>query len=187
MKVAERTVVTMDYELKYTDGELIESSIEMKQPMEFVYGKGQILPALEKAILDKTAGENVVVSLSPDEAYGKREENALCSIPRSQFPADMEIEEGCMLTMESEDGRAMPFVIVKAEGDDVVVDFNHPLAGQELVFNVFIRDVREATLDELLKASSECGKSGCGCDSGGSGIITSCDCDSGSCGDKGCH
>jgi FKBP-type peptidyl-prolyl cis-trans isomerase SlyD len=187
MKVGERTVVTMDYELKYTDGELIESSIELKQPMQFVYGKGQIVAALEKAILDKAAGDDIVVSLSPEEAYGKWEENALCNIPRSQFPADMEIEEGCMLTMESEDGRTMPFVIVKTEGDDVVVDFNHPLAGQELVFSVSIRDVREATLDEILKASSGCGNSDCGCDSKSkSGIITGCDCDSGSCGDKGC-
>lgn len=169
MKAAERTVVTMDYELKYTDGELIESSIEANQPMQFVYGKGQVLPALEKAILDKEAGDNLTVTLTPEEAYGKWEENGLCSIPRTQFPADMDIQEGMMLTMESEDGRAMPFVIVKTEGSDVVVDFNHPLAGEELVFALSIRDVREATLEELLKASDAGCGGGCDCGSGNSG------------------
>jgi len=163
MKVGERTVVTMDYELRYPDGELIESSIEANQPLIFVYGKGEVLPAIEKAILDKEAGDQVNVKLSPEEAYGKWEEEGMASIPKAQFPPDMDIEEGMMFMMESENGTPQPFTIVKLEGDDVVVDFNHPLAGQELVFDLYIRDVREATLEDLVKAAPSCGP---GCDKG---------------------
>jgi FKBP-type peptidyl-prolyl cis-trans isomerase SlyD len=68
-----------------------------------------------------------------------------------------------MFMMESEEGNPQPFTVVKIEGDEVVVDFNHPLAGQELVFNLYIRDVREATLEELLKNNSSCGPN---CDKG---------------------
>ncbi len=163
MKVGERTVVTMDYELKYPDGELIESSIEANQPLVFVFGKGEVLPAIEKAILDKEAGDQINVTLTPEEAYGKWEEEGVVAIPRTQFPPDMDIEEGMMFMMESEDGRPQPFTVVKTEGDEIVVDFNHPLAGQELVFDIYIRDVREATLDELLKNEGACGP---GCDKG---------------------
>lgn len=164
MKVGERTVVTMDYELRYPDGELIESSIEANQPLVFVFGRGQVLPAIEKSILDKEPGEQLNVTLTPEEAYGKWEEEGLCNIPRNQFPADLEIEEGMMFMMESEEGNPQPFTVVKVEGDDVAVDFNHPLAGQELVFQLYIRDVREATLEELTKtAASTCGA---GCDKG---------------------
>lgn len=161
MKVAERTVVTMDYVLKYADGEVIESSIETNQPIEFVYGKGFILPALEKAILGLEVGETKTINLTPEEAYGDWREEGLQTISKNQFPP--EVEEGMMFIMENEDGSSMPLTVVKIEGDNVVVDFNHPLAGEELVFDITIKDVREATLEELLQSPSGCGPS---CDKG---------------------
>lgn len=165
MKVSERTVVTMDYELRYPDGELIESSIESGQSLQFIYGRGEILSALEKAILDKEPGDKITVTLSPEEAYGPWEEEGQCIIPRQQFPQDMELEEGMMFTMDSEDGRQVPFTIVNVSGNDVVVDFNHPLAGETLVFDLYIRDVRLATLEELANrpscSSDSCDKGCC--------------------------
>lgn len=163
MKVGERTVVTMDYVLKYDDGEVIESSIESNNPIQFVYGKGQILPALEQAILGLEAGDTKTVRLTPEEAYGEWKEEGVANIPRNQFPPDADVEVGMMFMMESEDGNSMPMTIVKVEGDDVTVDFNHPLAGEELIFDITVKDVREATLEELLQSSSGCGPS---CDKG---------------------
>ncbi len=163
MKVAERTVVTMDYVLKYADGEIIESSIETNQPIEFVYGKGYLLPSLEKAILGLEVGETKTVTLSPEEAYGDWKEEGLVTIPKNQFPPEADVEEGMMFMMENEDGGTMPLTVVKIEGDNVVVDFNHPLAGEELVFDITIKDIREATLEELLQSPSNCGPS---CDKG---------------------
>lgn len=163
MKVAERTVVTMDYVLKYPDGEIIESSIESNQPIEFVYGKGLILPALEKAILGLEEGETKTVTLTPEEAYGPWKEEGVVTIPKNQFPQDTDLEEGMMFMMESEEGGAMPMTVVRLEGDDVVVDFNHPLAGESLVFDITVKNVREATLEELLQSPSGCGPS---CDKG---------------------
>lgn len=163
MKVGERTVVTMDYVLKYADGEVIESSIETNQPIQFIYGKGFLLPALEQAILGLEAGDTKTVTLSPEDAYGEWKEEGLVTLPRNQFPPDSDLEEGMMFMIENEDGSSMPLTVVKVEGDNVIVDFNHPLAGEELVFDLTIRDVREATLEELLQSPSGCGPS---CDKG---------------------
>lgn len=168
MKVAERTVVTMEYTVRDSDGAMIDSSAEGDGPLSFVFGRGEILPGLEKALEGHETGDTLSVTLAPADAYGEKVDGSEAKIPRDQFPQELDIVPGMMLMMETEDGQ-VPFTVIAVSDDVVNVDFAHPLAGRTLQFDVRIVDVREATIEELMNTKScGCGDSSCSddCSSG---------------------
>jgi FKBP-type peptidyl-prolyl cis-trans isomerase SlyD len=146
MRVAARTVVTLDYTLKNKQGEVLDSS-DGSEPLSYLHGADQIVPGLERELegLDVGAEKDVVVQ--PADGYGEIDQDARFSVPRASFPSD--IVEGDALVGEDDEGNAMPVRVVEIQGDTVLVDANHPLAGEVLHFHVAVREVRVATEEEL--------------------------------------
>ncbi len=146
MQIASQKVITIEYTLKDESGELLDSS-EHDGPLSYLHGFGNIVPGLEQALEGKSAGDSLKVVVAPEDAYGERDEELLQSLPRERFP-DGDIEVGMRFRGES-DGGARVLTVVSVDEKSVTIDANHPLAGRTLSFDVTVRDVREATAEEL--------------------------------------
>lgn len=120
-----------------SDGSVFDSS-EGREPLAFTLGSGQIIPGLDAALDGMTVGEAKTVTIPADQAYGPRDPQARQAVPRDQIPADIPLEPGTMLQMQTPDGQAIPVTVAEADDQQVVLDANHPLAGQELTFAVEI-------------------------------------------------
>jgi FKBP-type peptidyl-prolyl cis-trans isomerase SlyD len=140
-------VVSMEYTL-HVDGEKIDSS-EGQDPLQFLVGYGNIISGLEREMMGMKVGESKDVIVPAEDAYGEYDEEAFMEVPRDQFPTDMPVEEGLELTVRDDSGQARYARIDAVEGDNVTLNFNHPLAGDELHFNVKVVDLREPTAEEL--------------------------------------
>ncbi len=147
MKVAENTVVLIDYTLKDGDGDVIDSS-EGAGPLAYIHGAGNIIVGLEEALVGKEAGDEVQASIEPAKAYGERVEEMKQEVPKELFGGVDNIEVGMQFQSETEQGPVLVTVIAITD-EMVTVDGNHPLAGSELHFDVTIREVREASAEEL--------------------------------------
>jgi FKBP-type peptidyl-prolyl cis-trans isomerase SlyD len=147
MKVAENAVVVIDYTLTDNNGEVIDSS-EGAGPLAYLHGMGNIITGLEEALLGKQAGDEVKASIEPAKAYGERHEDMKQEVPRELFGGIENIEVGMQFQSETDDGPIM-VTVVAIEEDMITVDGNHPLAGVHLNFDVKIREVREASAEEL--------------------------------------
>ena len=162
MKIKQNTVVAMEYSVRDKDNNELIDTNKGAQPLEFLYGSGQIISGLEKALSQKGAGDSFSVEIAPEDAYGIYRTDFLQEVPRDQFEG-IELKEGMTLFGQGEDGRTVQ-VIVKDFNDSVVmIDYNHPLAGKTLVFDVMVLDVREASEQEILSGGVG---GGCGCGSG---------------------
>ncbi len=148
MKATKDTVVTVDYRLTLPDGEVVEIS-EPGDPLTYLHGYEDIVPGLEKALEGKAVGDRVQAIVPPEEAYGEYDPEGVEEVDRSEFPAELELEEGGTITATDEDDDEVEFLVKEIKGDRVVVDFNHPLAGKTLHFDVTIREIRPATAEEL--------------------------------------
>lgn len=149
LTVADNMVVSMDYTLTLDNGEVIDSS-EGGEPLEFLHGRGQIIPGLEKELYGMQVGDAKKVTVSPAEGYGESDDDAYQEYPLDVFPDDMELTEGMGLHMrDTESGQIIEAYIYEIRPDGVVLDFNHPLAGETLYFDVKIAGVRHATSEEL--------------------------------------
>lgn len=145
--VANDVVVTLDYALK-VDGKPYDSS-EEDGPLYFLQGRGEIIPGLEKAITGMQLGETKTVTVSAAEGYGEYDPESVMDVPRSEFPDDIPLKPGVELQLVDEDGDEMFARVVSIGKSTVKLDFNHPLAGKELVFDVTISDLRAPTEEEL--------------------------------------
>ncbi len=147
MKVADNTVVVIDYTLTNNEGQVIDSS-EGAGPLAYLHGAGNIIPGLEDALLGKEAGDEVKASIEPANAYGERHEALKQEVPAELFSGVEKVEVGMQFQSETDQGPVL--VTVTEVGDQTItVDGNHPLAGVHLNFDVNIREVREATQEEL--------------------------------------
>ena len=147
--VGDDKVVSLDYTLRLDDGEVIDSS-SGREPLEFIQGQGQIIPGLEEELYGMEVGDEKAVTVKPEAGYGERQTDRVQTVPRNAFPDDMELEEGMQVRLQdSNSGQVFEAVVVEILPDGVVLDFNHPLAGETLHFDVKIADVRDATDDEL--------------------------------------
>ncbi|NJC96705.1 MAG: peptidylprolyl isomerase [Anaerolineales bacterium] len=140
-------VVAMEYTLKI-DGEVIDSS-QGQDPLEFLTGHGNIISGLEREMIGMKVGESKDVVVVPADGYGEYDEEAYLDVPSQQFPKDMKVEEGLELTVRDDSGQARYARIESVEGETVRLNFNHPLAGDELHFNVKVVSLREPTSEEL--------------------------------------
>ncbi len=148
MKITKDSVVTLDYRLHLGDGEVVDES-EPGDPLVYLHGHGETVPGLENALEGKGAGDKLQVKVSPDEGYGDHDPEKIEEVPRSEFPDDMELKPGSMLTATDDDGHELDFLVKEVRADTVLVDFNHPLAGKTLHFDVTVREVRAATPEEI--------------------------------------
>lgn len=141
------TVVAMEYTL-HVDGEKIDSS-EGQDPLQFLVGYGNIISGLEREMMGMKVGDTKDVVIQPSDAYGEFDEEAFMNVPRGEFPKDMPVEEGLELTVRDDTGQARYARVDAVDGDTVTLNFNHPLAGDELHFNVKVVGLREPTAEEL--------------------------------------
>lgn len=144
--IQEDLVASIHYTLKNDDGDVIDSSVG-RDPLEYLHGHGNIVSGLEQALAGKSAGDSVKVSVSPEEGYGLVDDDLVVDVPRDYLPAD-ELETGMRFTAETSNGLRL-FTVVEIGEENVVMDGNHPLAGQTLHFEVEVIGIREAEPEEL--------------------------------------
>jgi len=147
MQISKNKVVAIDYTLTDNDGNLLDSSAN-REPLQYVQGAGNIIPGLERALEGQESGNQVNVTVEPDEGYGQRDENLKQQVPRNLFEGVDTLEPGMQFQAQTEGG--VQIITVAEVGDEqVLVDANHPLAGVTLNFDVNVVEVREATDEEL--------------------------------------
>ena len=149
MKVENKKVVTIEYEIKSSDGKKIDSSKDHEEDFSFIHGVGNVIPGLEKALTGMEEGEEKNISIVAAEAYGEKMEDAVQQVKKSDFPEGEELQVGAEFFTYDNKGQAIPFTIKEVNGDDVTIDFNHPLAGVDLEAWVKVVSVRDATPEEI--------------------------------------
>ncbi|MCD8481931.1 MAG: peptidylprolyl isomerase [Verrucomicrobia bacterium] len=147
MQVAVNTVVSMHYTLTSDEGQILDSSRE-RSPLEYLHGHGNLIPGLESRLLGATASENRKVRVPAVEAYGEREDAFMTEASIGQFPAEANVRPGMQFQADTPQGVRV-FTVVQIDGEKVILDGNHPLAGMDLNFDVDILEVRAATEDEI--------------------------------------
>jgi FKBP-type peptidyl-prolyl cis-trans isomerase SlyD len=143
-------VVCMDYTIRLANGQVVESSVG-QEPLTYLHGRRQIVPGVEKAIEGLEAGALLEVIVPPAEAYGERDPAGLFVVPRAAFPVGEEIAPGMMFSASRPDGKSITFRVIEANDQLVLVDTNHPLAGETLHISIHVHTVRIATTDELFR------------------------------------
>ena len=146
--VEKDSVTTVNYTGKYPDGEVFDTS-DGRDPLTFLVGHGQMIQVFEQELMGAAVGEKREFTLTPDRAYGERDDDAIQQMERSQFTEGMELEVGMVQGAHSEEGRPIQFSISAIDGDEVTIDFNHQMAGMTLCFNVEVVEVRSASADEI--------------------------------------
>ena len=145
---ADGKVVSIHYTLKDDDGEVVDSS-SGGEPLEYLHGAGNIVPGLEAAMKGKTIGDKFNVKVPPADGYGEVVGNGPRPVPRSAFPDDVEIEEGMQFFVRGPDGEPFPVWVAEVSDEQVLIDANHPLAGENLNFEVEVVGIRDATEEEV--------------------------------------
>ena len=159
MAIANDTVVSIEYEVKEAQSGNVVDSNKGGDPLEFIMGQGQIIPGLEKQIAAMEAGQSAQVTVPADEAYGPCDENAIQPHEKEQF-AGIDLEVGMTLYGQSETGQTVQVTVKELTETHVVIDYNHPLAGKDLSFDVTVLAARAAT-DEELSSGMVGGAGGC--------------------------
>ncbi|MFC1749171.1 peptidylprolyl isomerase [Pseudomonadota bacterium] len=147
MQIAKDKVVTIAYTLTDNDGSVIDQASE-KEPFLLIQGIGNIIPGLETALEGKAAGDELSVTIDPENGYGERSDNLTQEISKEMFEGVDEIKPGMQFHAQTDQGMSV-VTVTEVEGDKVTIDGNHPLAGVTLNFEVNVIDVRDATEEEL--------------------------------------
>jgi FKBP-type peptidyl-prolyl cis-trans isomerase SlyD len=183
--VSKDSMVTLTYDLRLDgkEGEIFESATA-ESPLIFLHGAGLMIPAFEEQLVGKKSGEKFEIAIPAASGYGEINEEAVVELPLEIFKVDGKVDDtlltpGNSVPMMSAHGQRMDGIVVSVEGEVVTMDFNHPLAGEDLHFTGEILQVREASPEELSAAYST---GGCGCGSS----CSSDGCGDGSCGDGSC-
>lgn len=148
MLIANQHVVAIDYTLSNDAGEVIDSSAGA-EPLVYLHGAGNIIPGLENALVGKTVGDELDVSIEPEDAYGEYSAELITNLGREMFEGVEELEVGMQFHASAPDGGMQIVTIRDVDGDQVTIDGNHPLAGQQLNFKVKVVSVRAASEEEL--------------------------------------
>ncbi len=150
MQIAKNKVVAMDYSLKDDAGAVIDSS-EGQDPLVYLHGAENIIPGLEKELEGKAVGDQVQATVPPADGYGERRDELQQAVSRDNFEGVSDLEVGMQFQVPTEDDENSFVVVTVVEiGEEMVtVDGNHPLAGVTLHFDVTIREIRDATAEEL--------------------------------------
>ncbi len=146
MKVEKDKIVTVHYTGKFPDSEEVFDSSEGRDPMSFLVGHKNMIEGFERELMGAELEEKREFTLTPEDAYGHRNEEAIQEMPRDQFPEELEV--GMMFQAQSDNG-PMQFMIHEIKDDLVAIDFNHPMAGKILHFTVTVLDIRDASEEEI--------------------------------------
>ena len=148
MPIGANKVVTMNFILTDETGNVLDST-EAGGPFSYISGTGTVLPKLEEAVSIMMIGTKKQLKLEAKDGYGEYNEDAVQAVGKENFPEDFVLEAGMEYMASNPDGVQMPFIITNVEDETVTVDFNHPLAGKNLHFDLELLDVRDATAEEL--------------------------------------
>ena len=138
--IKEGDTVKVHYTGKVSDGTVFDSSKE-REPLEFTVGEGKLIPGFEKAVVGMNPGDTTTVNIPTEEAYGEKRDDMVVDVERNQIPDDIDPEVGQQLQIQQKDGGAIPVVITNVTDESVKLDANHPLAGQELTFEIEVVEV----------------------------------------------
>ena len=163
MKIDKSSFVTIDYLIRMGEQETYPPSGQPEE-ISFCMGWGAMPPGLEEAMVGMEQGDQKVVHLSAEQAYGEFDQELVMEVPHGDFPPDLELKPGLVFETENDEGQAVYFIVQEVKDDVVIIDFNHPLAGKDLEVTVSVRQVRESTPEDLegLEAHEGCSCSHCG-------------------------
>lgn len=147
MQIAKDLVASIEYTLTDDAGNVIDSSVG-GEPLAYLHGAGNIIPGLENALEGKKAGESLKVSIAPQDGYGEKNDGLIQVVPKEMFQGVETVEVGMQFHAQTEYGMQV-ITVAAVEGNNITVDGNHPLAGQNLNFDVKVIDVRAASQEEL--------------------------------------
>ena len=147
MSEKSKSVIMFHYTLKNAEGEELESSRD-KDPLAFIEGSGNIIPGLEKVLVVKQTGDSFTTTVTPEEAYGFRDESMLQRIPIKKLQFRGKLVAGSVALVRTESGY-LPVQVIKAGRFHADIDRNHPLAGQTLTFDIEVTERRDASKEEL--------------------------------------
>lgn len=139
-QVKKGDTVKVHYHGKLTDGTSFDSS-EGREPLEFEVGGGQVIPGFDQGVTGMAVGEKKTIQIPVNEAYGQKQEEMIMEFPKERFPEDMNPEVGMQLNMSNGQGQNFPVVIVEVRDAVVVLDANHPLAGEDLIFDLELVEI----------------------------------------------
>lgn len=140
-QVKEKDTVKVHYTGKLNNGQIFDSSLE-REPLEFTLGEGMLIPGFESAVIDMKVNDKKTVEIPVNEAYGDVQKELFHKVEKAQLPQDMEPQVGLGLVSKGEDGSEHQFRIAEVNEDHIVVDGNHPLAGQDLVFDLELVEIK---------------------------------------------
>jgi FKBP-type peptidyl-prolyl cis-trans isomerase SlyD len=155
MRIQDNSYVAIDYILSLDSGEVVDRSTP-GEPFCFVVGFGQVIPGLERGLQDMEQGQSAKITVEAKDGYGERRDDLFREIPRNQFPSGTEIEPHMVFQVSGPQGVAT-FRVDSVSDAAVVADFNHPLAGERLHFQVTVKEIREARPED----AHRCGPQGC--------------------------
>lgn len=149
MKISQNKVATLTYTLKNDDGEVIDKADD-NSPFLYMHGSGGIIKGLESALEEKTVGDDFNIIIAPEDAYGIRDDKLTEAVPRNMFEgiSDENMVAGAQFHASTAQGTQV-ITIASVDGDMVNIDANHPLAGETLHFEVAVKDIRDATEEEI--------------------------------------
>ena len=133
--------VKVHYHGRLQDGTTFDSSAG-RSPLEFEIGAGQVIKGFDDGVLGMKEGDKKTIHIPVEDAYGEKSEDMIIEFPRDQFPPDMKPEVGMQLNLRGQDGRNFPVVISEIKIDFIVLDGNHPLAGQDLIFDIEMVEIK---------------------------------------------
>mgnify|MGYP002870041836 CR=1 FL=1 len=139
-QVKEGDVVKVHYTGKLTTGENFDSSAG-SEPLEFTVGAGQMIKGFDAALPGMAVGDKKTINIAAEDAYGERSEEAIIAFPKENVPEDMKLEPGMTLTLSNQQGQPIPVIVVEIKDDAVILDANHFLAGQELIFDIELVEI----------------------------------------------
>jgi FKBP-type peptidyl-prolyl cis-trans isomerase SlyD len=156
LRIEPNSYVTVAYELRGEDGELIDASTEEGgEPITYVHGYGMLVPGLEAALAGLAAGDKKDVVIPAEAGYGEYDEDLVIEIDRAEFPNPAAVEVGDEFVAEAPDGGEVELSVVEVRDDHVLVDANHPLAGVALQYHIEVQEVRPATAAEIERAAAD--------------------------------
>ena len=139
-QVKEGDTVRVHYTGKLTNGEQFDSSVG-REPLEFTVGAGMMIKGFDAAMPGMNVGEKKTINIAPTDAYGEKSEEAIIEFPKENVPEDMKLEPGMQLTLSNQAGQPVPVIVLEVKDDVIILDANHFLAGQELVFDIELMEI----------------------------------------------
>lgn len=141
MQVKQGDTIKVHYTGTLTDGSEFDSSYKRNEPIQFQAGTGQMIPGFDEAVMGMTVGEKKTINIPSAMAYGEQREENFMAVTKDNFPPDFTFVEGEMVQGQTETGQPLQAIILEVRDEDVILDFNHPLAGQDLNFDIELVEI----------------------------------------------